>query len=84
MSIMIFALSLATAASPAASNPPRVARPAADQVAQAKRTTTAPERKYCISYEGITGSRMRGGKVCRTKAQWLRQDVDIDHPAKEI
>ena len=41
------------------------------------------ETKYCISYEDVTGSRTSGGKVCRTRAQWASDGIDIDNPAKD-
>jgi len=38
----------------------------------------APETKYCMRIEAITGSRLEEVK-CWTRAEWAEQGVDVDH-----
>jgi hypothetical protein len=77
MFVMIVALSVTAAATPASSNQPANQR-SADQTAQTTGASTRPERKYCIAREPITGSRMSGQTLCLTKAEWERQGVDVE------
>jgi hypothetical protein len=80
MNKMMLVLSLAAATAQTASNP----QPgAASEANQSPRAKTAAETKYCIAYEDVTGSRTSGGKVCRTKAQWAAEGIDVDNPAKD-
>ena len=37
----------------------------------------AQERKYCLQYEAMTGSRITK-QACKTKGEWAKEDVDID------
>lgn len=72
--IMTFALGLAVLASPAA------ARTSAEQ--KAKSAVPSAEKKYCIAYDNIVGSRVTRTE-CKTKAEWAKQRVDVDKLMKE-
>jgi hypothetical protein len=39
------------------------------------------EKKYCLSYDNVVGSRLTRAE-CRTKAQWLREGIDINQMIK--
>jgi hypothetical protein len=40
------------------------------------------QRKYCISYDNIVGSRVSRTE-CKTKEEWARQRVDVDKLLKD-
>ena len=69
-SIVIAALGLAAAASPAWSTNPEPA-PAAGAPAG------TPDTRYCMRIEAITGSRLEEVK-CWTRDEWAEQGVDVD------
>ena len=74
--IMTIALGLAVMASPAA---------ARTNTEQQKAKTTAPsagEKKYCIAYDDVVGSRITRTE-CKTKAEWAKEGIDVDKPAKD-
>lgn len=50
--------------------------------AASKSATAAQEKKYCIAYDNIVGSRV-ARQECRTKADWARQGVDVEKLLKE-
>lgn len=58
-------------------NAPAVADPEATPVVPGD-AAKAQTRRYCIE-DQITGSRITH-KMCKTKAEWLKEGVDIDHP----
>ena len=80
MNMMMLVLSSAAATAQTPANPQPGTPAEANQAAPAK---TNAQTKYCISYEDVTGSRTSGGKVCRTRAQWAADGVDVDHPSKD-
>ena len=43
-----------------------------------KASEGAQERKYCIQYEPIVGSRVAARKACKTKAEWARDGIDVE------
>ena len=55
---------------------------ASDQTAQsnasAQEAKAAKETKYCLTYEVTVGSRLSKSE-CKTKAQWAKEGVNIDH-----
>ena len=71
---MIAALGLAVIASPA------VGRTNAEQ--KAKQTSSADQKKYCIAYDNVVGSRVTRTE-CKTKADWAKERVDVDKLMKE-
>lgn len=73
--IMTIALGLAVIASPAAS------RTNAEQKAK-QAASTADQKKYCIAYDNIVGSRVTRTE-CKTKAEWAKERVDVDKMLKE-
>lgn len=42
----------------------------------------AEERKYCIQYEKMVGSRLER-QECKTKRQWVKEGVDVDKLLKK-
>ena len=64
------AMILASTAAGAAS-PPKAAP---------KGTSAPSERTYCFKFEGGTGTRISTTE-CRTKSEWRRLGVDVDHPS---
>lgn len=68
------AISTALVAAPAAATTaPASAQPAA-------KSATAPaakERRYCMQYEAVTGSRTSAKTECRTRADWARRGIDV-------
>ncbi|HET6942256.1 MAG TPA: hypothetical protein VFH89_08855 [Sphingomicrobium sp.] len=60
-----------------------ITAPAAAQTS-APKTEKAPadQKKYCIQYENIVGSRV-SRQECKTKAEWARDHVDVDKLLKE-
>jgi hypothetical protein len=46
------------------------------------KSTTVDQKKYCLSYDSVVGSRVRA-QECKTKAEWAREHVDIDKMLKE-
>ena len=69
------AISIAAIAAPAAATK----TPAGNEAA-AKSSAPAPaaqEKRYCMQYDTVTGSRTRARTECRTKADWARRGVDI-------
>lgn len=66
--LLILPLSLIAATAAAASHPDHeMGAPAADAGA-----------KYCLKVEPVTGSRMETTQ-CRTREDWARLEVDVDH-----
>ena len=43
--------------------------------------TGAKEKRYCIAYEKVVGSRVTQTE-CKTKSEWARDRVDIDEMLK--
>jgi hypothetical protein len=37
----------------------------------------ADQKKYCVAYDGVVGSRVTK-QECKTKAEWAKDRVDID------
>ena len=70
------AISIAAIAAPAAATK----TPAGNEAAAKSSAAPAPaaqEKRYCMQYDTITGSRTRARTECRTKADWARRGVDI-------
>lgn len=53
---------------------------AAQAPAGPKAGAPAAEKKYCLEYEDLTGSRVRK-QECKTKAQWAREGVNVSELA---
>ena len=43
---------------------------------------TAKEKKYCIPYDEVTGSRV-SAMECKTKSAWAREGVNVDEGSKQ-
>jgi hypothetical protein len=67
---ILFALSMAVAASPLAASQPEPSRVAVAPEAP-------PEARYCLRVDPITGSRMETVQ-CRTREEWAGLEVDVD------
>jgi hypothetical protein len=52
---------------------PRPAMPA-----KATASAASPNVKYCVD-DDATGTRIHG-RQCKTKAEWAKAGVDVDHP----
>lgn len=65
--------SLAIAAAPAAA----ANTPAAPKKNERAEASKADSRKYCLSYERSTGSRVES-TVCKTKRSWAAEGVNVD------
>ena len=70
-SVMALALGTMLVATPALAKGDAVGK------AGAKKSVTADQKKYCISYENIVGSRVTKTE-CKTKTEWAKEDVDVD------
>ncbi|OYY72882.1 MAG: hypothetical protein B7Y47_01630 [Sphingomonas sp. 28-63-12] len=75
----------ALGASPAmASLQPDRAQPATAEPTPAPQSPSeearADGRKYCAKSEALTGSRLPR-RICKTRADWARDGVDVDHPS---
>ncbi|MEO8546855.1 MAG: hypothetical protein ABI422_00670 [Sphingomicrobium sp.] len=57
------------------------ANPSAASSNSAKAAGTQ-DKKYCIQYDDIVGSRIRGKMECKTKADWAREGIDVARPTK--
>ncbi len=71
--ILIASAMLAVAASPAVAREKRAAAAADTQVSTTSQSDD-PRQKYCV-VGAVTGSRLQQ-KVCKTRAEWLREDFD--------
>jgi hypothetical protein len=49
---------------------------------KADKNAAVDQKKYCVSYENIVGSRVTR-QECKTKAEWAKDRVDIDKMLKE-
>jgi hypothetical protein len=60
-----------------------IAAPAVAQTS-APKTEKAPadQKKYCIQYDNVVGSRLTR-QECKTKAEWAKDHVDVDKLLKE-
>ena len=72
---IIFAAALTAIAAPASA-----ANTSAGQ--KADKNAAADQKKYCVAYENIVGSRVTR-QECKTKAEWAKDRVDIDKMLKE-
>ena len=72
-------LTLAALAAIVIATPAAAADQASSSQNVSRKQADAKERKYCIQYEEMTGSRT-APQVCKTKAQWARQGVYVDKP----
>ena len=50
--------------------------------AAAAAPAAAAEKKYCIQYENVVGSRVNRTE-CKTKAEWAKERIDVDRLLKE-
>lgn len=69
INLPLIALAMAAAAAPAQTG-------AAAQNRNGN-AVAAEERKYCIEYEKMVGSRLER-QECKTKRQWAKEGVDVD------
>ena len=46
------------------------------------KSAAVDNKKYCIAYDGIVGSRVTK-QECKTKAEWAKDRVDVDKMLKE-
>jgi hypothetical protein len=77
----LIAAGLACVAAPASAEEQNAsAATVAATASAAASATSADNKKYCI-VESLTGSRMPK-KLCRTKAEWQREGVDISAKSK--
>ena len=53
-----------------------------DAAPKAGKSTTVDQKRYCLSYDNVVGSRVRT-QECKTKAEWAKERVDIDKMMKE-
>ncbi len=72
---IIFAAAMAFVVAPASAT-----NTLADQ--KADKNAAVDQKKYCVSYENIVGSRVTR-QECKTKAEWAKDRVDIDKILKE-
>ncbi len=72
---IVLALSIALVAAPA--------HPAAAAAAQkpAKGAAAEDQRKYCIAYDNVVGSRVTR-QECKTRREWAREGVDVERMLK--
>jgi hypothetical protein len=68
------AISMALIAAPASAQ--SVSTPKNDKGA------AVDQKKYCIQYDNVVGSRVARA-VCKTKAEWAKERVDVDKMLKE-
>lgn len=56
-----------------------IALPASANTVAAKpgKSADADQKKYCVAYDGVVGSRVTK-QECKTKAEWAKDRVDID------
>ena len=47
-----------------------------------KADKSVDQKKYCIAYDNIVGSRV-SRQECKTKAEWAKERVDVDKMLKE-
>ncbi|NUT00895.1 MAG: hypothetical protein HOP96_07985 [Sphingomonas sp.] len=59
-----------------------IAVPAAGQASKADKKSTVDQKKYCIAYDNIVGSRV-SRQECKTKAEWAKERIDVDKLLKE-
>ena len=69
---IIVALSMAMIAVPAA----------AKGDSKGEKSAAVDNRKYCIAYDNIVGSRVTK-QECKTKAEWAKDRVDVDKMLKD-
>jgi hypothetical protein len=74
---VLLALAIALSPGPATVAKTGTAETAGDVAASPK----PQETKYCIQVQAFTGSRI-GKTECKTRAQWSKEGVDLDHPDK--
>ena len=48
---------------------------------KSSKSAAAAQKKYCIAYDGIVGSRVTK-QECKTKSEWAKERVDIDKMLK--
>ncbi len=49
---------------------------------KSNKSEAADQKKYCIAYDGVVGSRVRAAE-CKTKAEWAKERVDVEKMLKE-
>ena len=49
--------------------------------AKSSKSAAADQKKYCIAYDGIVGSRVTK-QECKTKSEWAKERIDIDKMLK--
>lgn len=68
------AVSVALIAAPASA--------AGSDASKSSKGTSADQKKYCIAYDNVVGSRVNR-QECKTKAEWAKDRIDIDKMLKE-
>jgi hypothetical protein len=48
---------------------------------KSSKSAAADQKKYCIAYDGVVGSRVRATE-CKTKSEWAKERVDVDKMLK--
>ena len=61
---------------------PALAKGDSADKAGSKKSVTADQKKYCIDYENVVGSRITKTE-CKTKAEWAKEQVDVDRMLKD-
>ena len=55
---------------------------ASASASKAGKNAAADQKKYCIAYDGIVGSRVTK-QECKTKSEWAKERVDVEKMLKE-
>lgn len=72
---IIAAVSMALIAVPASAT-------ANSSASKASKSAAADQKKYCIAYDGVVGSRVRAAE-CKTKSEWAKERVGVEKMLKE-
>ena len=76
INLALIALGAAVLSTPAAAQSSEAPQKRSGEVREA-----AQEKKYCLQYDKLTGSRVNT-QACKTKSEWAKEDVDIDEVLK--
>lgn len=75
-------LAIFAAATMALGATPTVAQISANQTKTEKPAAQSDEKKYCLQYDDLVGSRITKSE-CRTKQDWAKRGVDLDEYLKK-
>ena len=59
---------------------PAIAQNSASPKASTAAGAKAKAQKYCLKFDDQTGSRIKASTVCKTKAEWAREGIDVGNP----